>query len=101
MGSMLESQSPPPTYCPPAWSGWGRRGSSVEGAGVGPNHHHDFLERIGASAELSPVDAVLVAAPVVATTVPDPVEVGVGTGVVPPAAFLIVGTVSCRRGGRM
>lgn len=69
----------------------------MEGVGVGPDHHHHLLERVGASTELSPVDPVLVAAPVVAPAVPDPVEVGVGAGVIPPAALLVVGTVACRR----
>lgn len=72
----------------------------VEGVGVGPDHHHHFLERVGPSSELSPVDSILVAAPVMAPTVPDPVEVGVGTGIIPPASLLVVGTVSCRRQGR-
>lgn len=39
----------------------------------------------------------MVAAPVVAPTVPDPIEVGVGAGVIPPAPLLVVGTVACRR----
>lgn len=69
----------------------------MEGVGVGPDHHHHLLERVGASTELSPVDPVLVAAPVVAPAVPDPVEVGVGAGVIPPAALLVVGAVACRR----
>lgn len=69
----------------------------MEGVGVGPYHHHHFLERVGASSELSPVHSILVAAPVVTPAVPDPVEVGVGTGVIPPAALLVVGTVSCGR----
>lgn len=30
-----------------------------------------------------------------APTVPDPIEVGVSTGVIPPSSLLIVGTVSC------
>lgn len=71
----------------------------MEGVGVGPDHHHHFLERVGAAAELSPVDSVLVAAPVVAPAVPDPIEVGVGAGIVPPASLLVVGTVSCRKEG--
>lgn len=71
----------------------------MEGVGVGPDHHHHFLERVGASSELSPVDPILVAAPVMAPAVPDPIEVGVGAGVVPPASLLVVGAVSCRREG--
>lgn len=75
-----------------------RRGASlVEGVGVRPDHHYHLLERVGASSELSPVDSILVAAPVVAPAVPDPVEVGVGTGIIPPAALLVVGTVAYRR----
>lgn len=68
----------------------------MKGVGVGPNHHHHLLERVRASSELSPVDPVLVSAPVMAPTVPDPIEVGVSTGVIPPSSLLIVGTVSCR-----
>lgn len=92
----------------PAWPGQApgqshaRSGGAlalVEGVGIGPDHHHHFFERVGASSELSPVDAVLVAAPVMAPTVPDPVEVGVGAGIIPPASFLVVGTVSCKREG--
>ena len=66
----------------------------MEGVGVGPDHHPHLLERVGASTELSPVDPVLVAAPVVAPAVPDPIEVGVGTGMVPPASPLVQGTVT-------
>lgn len=77
-----------------------RRGAGlVEGVGIGPDHHHHFLERVGASSELSPVDSILVAASVMAPTVPDPIEVGVGAGVIPPASLLVVGAVSCRREG--
>lgn len=71
----------------------------MEGVGVGPNHHHHFLERVRSSSELSPVDPVLVSAPVMAPTVPDPIEVGVSTGIIPPSSLLIVGTVSCREKG--
>lgn len=73
------------------------RESLVEGVGVGPNHHHHLLERVRSSSELSPVDPILVSASVMAPTVPDPIEVGVSTGIVPPSSLLIVGTVSCRR----
>lgn len=69
----------------------------MEGVGVGPNHHHHLLERVRSSSELSPVDPILVSAPVMAPTVPDPIEVGVSTGIIPPSSLLIVGTVSCRR----
>lgn len=68
--------------------------SLVEGVGVGPDHHYHLLERVGASSELSPVDAVLVAAPVMTPAVPDPIEVGVGAGIIPPASLLVVGAVS-------
>lgn len=77
-----------------------RRGAGlVEGVGIGPDHHHHFLERVGASSELGPVDSVLVAAPVMAPAVPDPIEIGMGAGVIPPASLLVVGTVPCRREG--
>lgn len=67
----------------------------MEGVRVGPNHHHHLLERVRSSSELSPVDPILVSAPVMAPTVPDSIEVGVSTGIIPPSSLLIVGAVSC------
>lgn len=69
-------------------------GGLVEGVGVWTDHHDHFLEGIGSSSELSPVDSILVPAPIVTSSVPNPVQVGVGTRVVPPASLLVVGTVS-------
>lgn len=60
----------------------------------GPDQHGSLLERVSATTKLGPVDAVLVAAAVVATPVPDTVEVGVGTGMVPPASPLVQGAVT-------
>lgn len=60
----------------------------------GPDQHGGLLEGVCPSAKLSPVDTVLVAASVMAATVPDAVEVGVGTGVVPPASPLVQGAVA-------
>lgn len=67
---------------------------SVEGVGVGPDHHGHFLQGVSAAAELGPVDAVLVSAAVVPASVPHAVQVGVGTGVIPPATLLVMGTVT-------
>lgn len=58
------------------------------------DQHGSLLERVSATTKLGPVDAVLVAAAVVATPVPDTVEVGVGTGMVPPASPLVQGAVT-------
>lgn len=60
----------------------------------GPDQHGNLLERVSPTTKLGPVDAVLIAAAVMATTMPHAVEVGVGTGVVPPASPLVQGTVT-------
>lgn len=66
----------------------------VEGVWVGSDHHGHFLQGVSAPAELGPVDAVLVSAAVVPAPVPHAVQVGVGTGVIPPATLLVMGTVT-------
>lgn len=66
----------------------------MKGVGVGPDHHDHFLQGVGPTPELRPVHSVLVATAVVPTAVPHAVEVGVGAGVVPPTAFLVMGTVT-------
>lgn len=58
------------------------------------DHHLNCFQGVGTSPVLSPKYSVLVLAPVVASSVPDPVEVGVGTRVVPPAALVEVSAVS-------
>ena len=60
----------------------------------GPDQHGSLLERVSPATKLSPVDSILVAAAVMATTVPHAIEVGVGTGMVPPASPLVQGTVT-------
>ena len=60
----------------------------------GPDQHGRLLERVSPTTKLGPVDTVLVAATVVATTMPHTIEVGVGTGMVPPASPLVQGTVT-------
>lgn len=59
-----------------------------------PDQHGSLLEGISPTTKLSPVDTVLIAAAIVPTTVPHTVEVGVGTGMVPPASPLVQGTVT-------
>lgn len=59
------------------------------------DHHLNCFQGVGTPPVLSPKYSILVLAPVVAPSVPDPVEVGVGTRVVPPAALVEVSTVSC------
>lgn len=59
-----------------------------------PGQHNSLLERVRPTAELGPVDPVLVAAPVVTSMIPHTIEVGVGTGVVPPAPTMVQGTVT-------
>lgn len=68
----------------------------VEGVWVRPDHHDHFFQRIGSSSELSPVDSVLVSTPIVSTSVPNPVQIWMGTRVVPPASLLVMGTVTWR-----
>lgn len=63
----------------------------------GFNHHGDPPERVRASVEFSPVHSILVAAAVMASSVPNPVQVRVSTHVVPPAPLLVMSTVTCRR----
>lgn len=60
----------------------------------GPDQHGSLLERVSSATKLSPVDTILVAAAIVATTVPHTIEVGVGTGMVPPASPLVQGAVT-------
>ena len=59
-----------------------------------PGQHNSLLQRVRPTAELGPVDPVLVAAPVVTSMVPHTIKVGVGTGVVPPAPTMVQGTVT-------
>lgn len=66
------------------------RGSQLQG----PDKHGSLLERVSSATKLSPVDAILVAAAVVATTVPHTIEVRMGTGMVPPASPLVQGAVT-------
>lgn len=66
----------------------------MEGVWVWADHHDHFFQRIGPSSELSPVDSILVSAPIVSPSVPNPVQIGMGARVVPPASLLVVGTVT-------
>lgn len=61
----------------------------------GLDHHLNRSQGVRPAPVLGPEDAVLVLASVVAASVPDPVEVGVRAGVVPPASFVEVGAVPC------
>ena len=65
-----------------------------KGVCIGSYHHGHFLQRVGSSPELGPVDPVLVAAAVMPATVPHTVEVGMSTGVIPPSPLLVVCTVT-------
>lgn len=47
----------------------------MEGVWVRTDHHDHFFERIGSSPELSPVDSILVPAPIVSASVPNPVQI--------------------------
>lgn len=47
----------------------------MEGVWVWADHHDHFLERIGPSPELSPVDSILVTAPIVSPSVPNSVQI--------------------------
>lgn len=68
----------------------------MEGVCIGSYHHGHFFQRISSSSELGPVDPVLVTATVMPTTVPHAVQVGMGTGIIPPSSLLVVGTVTWR-----
>lgn len=61
---------------------------------VGFYKHGDLLQRVSSATELSPVDSILVAAAVMTTTVPNPVQVGMGAHIIPPTTFLKMGTVT-------
>lgn len=61
------------------------------------DHHLYCPQGVGPASVFSPENAILVLASVVTTSVPYSVEVRVCTGVVPPASFMEVGAVSCRR----
>lgn len=66
----------------------------TEGVCIGSYHHGHFLERIGSSPKLGPVDPVLVATAIMSTTVPHAIQVGMSTGIIPPSSLLVVGTVT-------
>lgn len=73
----------------------------MESVGIWPDHHSDLLQGIRPTAELSPVNSILVTAAVMPTAVPYAIQVRVGAGVVPPTTLLIVGTISCLRGNEV
>lgn len=72
---------------------WALLGDSVDRL----DHHLDGPQGVGPASVFSPENAILVLASVMTTSVPYSVEVRVCTGVVPPASFMKVGAVSCRR----
>lgn len=59
------------------------------------DHHLNCFQGVGTSPVLSPKYSILVLAPVVASSVPHPVQIGVCARVVPPAPFVEMSTVSC------
>lgn len=61
----------------------------------GPDQHADRLHGVETPAVVGPEDAVLEFAAVHSSGVPDTVEVGLATGIVPPASFMEMGTVTC------
>lgn len=63
----------------------------------GFDHHLHCSQGVGPASVLSPENSILVLASVMATSVPYTVEVRVCAGIVPPASFMEVGAVSCRR----
>lgn len=73
----------------------------MESVGIWTDHHSDLLQGIRPTAELCPVNSILVTAAVMPAAVPYAIQVRVGTGVVPPASLLIVGTISCMRGNEV
>lgn len=60
----------------------------------GFDHHGNSFERVGPPMELCPVDPILVAAAIVSTPIPHPIQIGVGTHMIPPATFLVMSTVA-------
>lgn len=61
----------------------------------GPDHHADRLHWVETSAIVGPEDTILVFATVDTSVVPDTVEIGLATSVVPPASFMEMGTITC------
>lgn len=63
----------------------------------GSDQHTDRLHGVEPSAILSPENPILEFAAVDASSVPDTVEVGLSTSIVPPASFMEMGTVTWNR----
>lgn len=63
----------------------------------GFDHHENFLQGVGPSVELSPVDPILVATSIVSTPIPHAVQIGVCAHVIPPASFLVMSAVTCEK----
>ena len=63
----------------------------------GPDQHTDSLHRVEASTIVGPENPILEFAAVNASGVPDTVQIGLTASVVPPASFMEMGTVTCRR----
>lgn len=61
------------------------------------DHHLNGPQGVWPASVLSPENSILVLASIMASSVPYSIEVRVCTGVVPPASFMKVRTVSCRR----
>lgn len=61
------------------------------------DHHAHSFHGVEASSVVRPEDAVLELVAIHATRVPDSVEIGLAACIVPPATFMEVSTVSCRK----
>lgn len=59
------------------------------------DHHADRLHGVEPSTVVGPEHPILVFAAVDPSGVPDTVQVGLATGVVPPSSFMEMGTVTC------
>lgn len=62
-----------------------------------PDEHTDGLHGVEAAAIVGPEDSILKFAAVHASRIPHAIQVGLAAGVVPPASFMEMRTVTCNR----
>lgn len=62
-----------------------------------PDHHAHSFHGVETSSVVSPEDAILELVSIYATRVPDTIEIGLATCIVPPSTFMEVSTVTCSK----